>query len=380
MARTRVSRDLGPLPARSALRTAYKSKTVRQILHSLAIKNQTEQSRIFYSLREVAARFKVPVSAVAKIYRDMESEGLLSRVRGSKTILNGMRYSRRPVRAVVGLPAVFSNFIAIPEYRNFFTSIQRELWLRGFATTTVLFQPEEVEDGSLSERLKNYEIDSVIWLQPGPSARHLRLRLMDQGIRVIIISQIGTPPTLSRYYLWKERAIEKLLREWKERNSVRRVIVVNSEEYRAVVIEEILRIVLGDLGLDAVTRTLKDEAPETFLRQLSHTDTDGVIFASAGLASMFSFRCCARFVDLLRTHRVALIDGPIDLAFARVPDALFDLVTIDWKAVAESIVNDMITLQAFDQNRHTTFTGECYMRVPISKFCESVRPIVSSSV
>src|SRR5437870_8195109 len=202
MRRTRVSRDLGPLPRRSALTLAHHgSNSLLQILRSLAIKNQREQSRVFYSLREVAKQFRVPVSTVATIYRDLEREGLLSRVRGSKTILNGLRYSRRRIRAVVGLPVLLSNFITIQDYRMFCICIQRELWLRGFATAMVFFRPEEAVHGSLSDRLKSYEVDTVIWFQPGPSARESWLRLLDMGIRVIVISQIGTPIMPSRYYV-----------------------------------------------------------------------------------------------------------------------------------------------------------------------------------
>src|SRR5690348_2790625 len=96
MARSRISPDLGRLPRGPVFKDpADKIESLRQLLKSLAIKNQREQPRIFYSLREVAMRFRVPVSTVARIYREMEQEGILSRVRGSKTVLNGLRHSRR---------------------------------------------------------------------------------------------------------------------------------------------------------------------------------------------------------------------------------------------------------------------------------------------
>jgi len=377
MPRTKVSRDLGPLPRRSALNVArHKTDGLLQILRSLAIKNQREQPRVFYSVREVAKQFRVPVSTVAKIYRDMEQEGLLSRVRGSKTILNGLRYNRRlSVRAFVGLPALLSNFITIQDYRTFFICIRRELWLRGFATTMVFFRPDEAVDGSLSDRLRTYDVDTVIWLSPFRSAKESLLRLSDMGIRVVGISQIGTPITPSRYYVWKERAVETLLRDWKDRNSVRRITVVDSKDYRSPVTEEILRLALDGLGIESVIRTFKDEASHAFLRDLCRIKTHGIIFPSSALASMFSFRSPDGLADLLRAQRVAFIDGPIDMAYAKVPDAPVDLVTVDWQTVAESIVNDLITLEAFDRNRHTTFEAQAQLRVPLSSFSEAIRPV-----
>src|ERR1700719_3195667 len=168
MSRARISLDLGPLPRGSILKPGHnKTASLLEVLRSLAVKNQREQPRVFYSLREVAKRFKMPVSTVTKVYHDMEQEGLLSRVRSSKTILNGLRHNRRvSVRGLVGLPVLTAHFIAIQEYRTFFISIRRELWSRGFATTMVFFRTHEAVDGTLSDQLKSLEVDTAMWLTP----------------------------------------------------------------------------------------------------------------------------------------------------------------------------------------------------------------------
>jgi DNA-binding Lrp family transcriptional regulator len=376
MPRTKISRDLGPLPRRGPRMANQKATNLLRIIRSLALKNQRNQSRVFYSVREVAKQFRVPLSTVAKIYRDMEQDGLLSRVRGSRTILNGLRHHRRlSVRAFVGLPAVLSNFITIQDYRTFFTCIRHELWLRGFATMTVFFRPDEVADGTLSERLKSFEVDTVIWLSPGRSARESLLRLSEMGLRVVGISQVGTPTMPSRYYVWKESAVENLLRNWKDRNSVRRITVIDSKDYRSPVIEEILRLALTNLGIESINRSFRNEPTHAFLHDLHSIKTDGIIFASSALASMFAFRNPDEIVDLLRAHRVAFIDGPIDMPFAEVSNAPADLVTVDWPSVAKSIVDDLITLEAFDRNRHTLFEAQAHFRVPLSSFSETIRPL-----
>jgi hypothetical protein len=374
MARTKLIRDLGPLPHRSVLGGGdHKTGRLRQILRSLAAKNQREQPRIFYSLREVARRFRVPVSAVSRVYHDMEEEGLLSRVRASKTILNGLRYNRRRVRAFIGLPIFLPAFVTIPECRAFVHSLQRELWLRGFATSLAFYRAEE-SDETLSEQFRTDEVDAVVWLFPGRRAHETLLRLADKGIRVAIISQVGTPTMpSSRYYIWKERAIGTLLREWKG-NALRKITVLDCKDYRSPVTEEILRIYLETLGFEPTIRTLKSESTHSFLHALGPLKTHGIIIPSAGLASMFSYQSPDGLADLLQVQRVAFIDGPIDMPFANVPDTPADLVAVDWKAVAESIVNDLVTLEAFDRNRSTTFEAQARLRVPLSSFCESFRP------
>ena len=376
MARSRISPDLGRIPHGYRLKESeHKTEDLRELLRSLAIKNQREQPRVFYSLREVATRFKMPVSTVAKIYREMEQEGLLSRVRGSKTVLNGLRNSRRlSVRALVGLPALISHFITIQEYRTFFIWMRRELWLRGFATTTFFLRPDEEANGTLTEQSKSYEVDVIIWLQPGRSSFETLLRLSDMGIRVIAISQVGTPSIPSRYFVWRERAIETLLKDWKNQNSVRKVTVVDSQEYRSVVTEEVLRVMLQNLKIESDNKTFQSEDAGIFLRDLSHSKTDAVIFPSAGLVSMFAFRNPQELTDLLTTRRSAFVDGPIDMPFCKIPDVFVDLVTVNWQVVAESVVNDLITRQAFERNRYTTFEAEVRFRVPLSSFCDEMRP------
>ena len=296
-------------------------------------------------------------------------------MRGSKTILNGRRYNRRlSVRAFVGLPASFSHYVSIQEYRTFLVCLERELWLRGFAATTVFFRSNEVANGTLFDRLKSCGLDAVIWLQPGRTAREPFLRLADLGIRAIAISQIGTPSLPSRYYMWRENGMDTLLRDWRDRNAVHKITLVTSEDWRGGVTDEVLRVMLDNLGIESVVRIFDQPDTSAFLRELSGIKTHGIIFPHVGLLSMFAFRSPVELVSLLQAQRVAFVDGPTDLPFSEIPDSPVDIVTFDWGAVSESIVNDLITREAFDQNLHATFHAEAYLRVPLSRFAEEMRP------
>jgi Predicted transcriptional regulators len=93
MARKKVTRALAPLPNRRALEKAHhKTDALIDILRDVAVKNQKEQPRAFYSVRDVATHFRVPISTVQRTYRHLEQEGLLTRVRGSKTLLQGLHF------------------------------------------------------------------------------------------------------------------------------------------------------------------------------------------------------------------------------------------------------------------------------------------------
>src|ERR1041385_8699500 len=250
MSRKKVPRTLTALPSRRQIRGApHKTERLMEILRALAIKNQRTQPRAFYSMREVSTHFEVPFSVVSRVYGRLRQEGLLTAVRGSKTLLQGRRFDRHlRVRAFVGLPASLSAFVTVHAYRMFFIRIRRELRMRGFATAMVFFEKDEARTAILAERLKTYEVDTVIWFQPTKEARETALLLGDGGIRLIGIAHEQIPTIPCRYQVRRERAIGTLLREWKARHGIDHVTVAQWPEQRAPVLDDALRSALDDLG------------------------------------------------------------------------------------------------------------------------------------
>jgi hypothetical protein len=374
MARKKVSRALAPLPNRRGLEKAHhKTDALIEILRDVAVKNQQEQPRAFHSLRGVAAHFRVPTTTVSRAYRQLEQEGLISRVRGSKTILQGLHFDRQlSVRAFIGLPASLSKFVTIQDYRSFFIKIRRELRLRGFATAMAFFEKEETRTGALSKRLKAYEIDTVLWFQPPKEVKETALRLADLGIRLIGVAHDQVPVIPCRYQLRRERAIRELLTDWKAGAPASRVILAQWKDHRSPALEEILHTALDELGLKSTVMTFQGQRNEVFLRSLQKTDSTGIMFASPGLASRFGFRCPRGLTELLQQNRVAFLNGPVSMPFAKLPEVTVDLVAIDWQLVAERIVNDLITQDAFQLSGPTIFEAEAKLRVRLSDFSQAI--------
>jgi hypothetical protein len=374
MARKKVSRSLAPLPSKRGLEDApHKTERLIEILRQAAVKNQREQPRAFYSVREVAAHFRVPVSTVSRAYRQLEQEGLLNRVRGSKTILQGLHFDRHlSVRAFVGLPASLSAFVTIQEYRTFFIKIRRELRLRGFATAMVFFEKEEARTGSLSQRLKAYEIDTVLWFQPPPEAKETALRLSDLGIRLIGVAHGQLPVIPCRYEVRRESAIRTLLTDWKRSDATRQVTLVQWKDHRSPTVEQTLHAILDELEIKWSVVTFGNQRSEAFIRTLQKARTEGIIFSSLGVAAKLSFRSPSAVTELLQNHRVAFIFGPVSMPFAKVPAVRVDLVTMDWQLVAERIVNDLVTQEAFLLPGPTIFEAEAKLCAPLSDFAQNI--------
>jgi hypothetical protein len=118
--------------------------------------------------------------------------------------------------------------------------------------------------------------------------------------------------------------------------------------------------------------TYEGQRPEAFVRDLQRKKTGGIIFTSSVLASRFCFRAPDAVAELLKMQRVALINGPVSMPFARVPDVQVDLVTVDWQLVAEQIVDDLIDQTAFQDGGPTYFDAEAKLRVPLSAFAQSI--------
>lgn len=374
MARKKLPRALGRLPNSSRPpKDDHYGNRLLEILRRVALQNQKEQPQTFYSVREVAKRYEVPISMVAKIYRQLESEGLLSRIRGSKTVLQGLHYDRRlRVRAFIGLPASLSNFVTIQDYRMFFIRMRRELRLSGFATAMLFFQPEELQSSALSDRLRAYEIDTVLWHLPPPEAKDTFLRIRDAGIRMVSICEGAQSEIQSRYQVKRQTAVTKLLGEWKAKHSVKKIAIAESLTERSATNEDILRRVLRELDLESVSITLRGTGTATFLNALRKAKVDGIVFPSSALASRLCFRRPATVTKLFRSKRVALLGGPVNMPFAELPDVEIDLVKVDWRAVAKIIVGDFITQRAFKNLLATVFEAEAFLRVPFSRFAQKL--------
>jgi hypothetical protein len=76
--------------------------------------------------------------------------------------------------------------------------------------------------------------------------------------------------------------------------------------------------------------------------------------------------------ELLQQNRVAFLNGPVSMPFAKVPEVRVDLVAMDWQLVAERIVNDLISQDAFQLSGPAIFESEAKLRVRLSDFSQTI--------
>jgi DNA-binding transcriptional regulator YhcF (GntR family) len=371
MPRPRVARSLPQLPNRSALADAgHKAERLLDLLREVALKTQKEQPQNFYSIRDVAKRFRVPLAMVSKIYRQLGREGVLSSVRGSKTTLQGSSYDRKiTVRAFVGLPATISSFVTNQDYRMFFIKLRRELRLRGFAAAMLYLDHE----GPLNfaDRVHRYEIDTVIWFSPEAHMRQAILQIKDSGVRLVGVANGGLPIIPCRYEIHREAAIRTVLKDWRASHALGSVTIVGNRTRSAAATEQRLQLVLQEEKIQHRFLNWADEPIDKFLRTLEETGSYGIVLLSP-TASAFSFRAPHKIAELLKKFRVALVDGPVNMPFTPVPPVRVDLVYVDWQLVAERIVSDLITQDAFQATTPCAFEAEAKLQVLLSDYAQRI--------
>jgi DNA-binding transcriptional regulator YhcF (GntR family) len=111
---------------------------VLKLLRRTARRTRQSQAIRFYSIRSVAARFHVSPTIVSRHYRQLQSEGLLTAVWGSKTIIPA---SAPPVtKRTYVIPVSVTELTKSESYRNYVLSLHRRLRNRGIAEHLILFE------------------------------------------------------------------------------------------------------------------------------------------------------------------------------------------------------------------------------------------------
>lgn len=370
MARKKSPQNLPPLPRLcvSDIRE-HKTELVLRTLRHIASAAQEEQPRTFYSMREVANRFHAPVSTVADVYQRLEREGVLRRIRGSKTTLRGRKQDRKlSVRSFVGLPTTTFKYVTVQDYRMFLKSVRRELRLRGFAAAMLDIDRSEAEP--VAERVRKYEIDTIVWFQPGRLAKQAILRLNDLGLRVIGVSDGPRPSFPCHYEIQREAAVRKILRSWRGESGFDSIMVVagrgpgvlDERRFITIVEEENLKFEIRNVTSDGIPKLLKT---------LSQKQNKGIAFLSSA-APMFAFRSPELLTKIFERCRVALFEGPVNMPFAKVPRVAVDLAFVNWRLVSRKIVGDLVMDNLSDNAAPVIFEAEGRLRVPLDQYAEII--------
>lgn len=288
-----------PLPRRVRFSAAdRKADKLAEILRRAAIKHRGNQPRVFYPLREVACRFQLPLSLVAAVYRQLEAEGLLTRLRGSKTILNARQSGRRLfVHRIIAMPVPLCAFLTRRKFPLFLMQLQRELRAREFATAAIFYDKGEAQPHALAKRIHHCNADTAIWYMPDQCARQTSLMLRDWGIATVGVCDGGIPGMVCRYEVNRADALRSVVRNWIKQSGVITTTVLRMHERSAADEERIAEVVHRE-GLNCTVMILADGEVQRSLAPLLDSKRTGYVVTHSA-ASLLSFRAPHTFATLM---------------------------------------------------------------------------------
>ncbi len=367
--RQKLSSPLPRLPRRiSRKKGETPSEALFRFLRRVARSSRRSQDQTFYSLRELAGHFNLSLSSVSRVFVRLEAEGLLGRVRGSRTVLHGRKLDRHLyVRGVVGIPVSLFRFSAFAGYRDFVTLLRRKLRRRGFMPAAVFYRREEIRGDFLAQSFLEARADTVVWLSPPRQAHETVSLLRDGGVRMLGVSESASIVIPCRYQIQREEALRRILRDWRGADLMSSV-VVTAARGGSPADEESYRLVSEEELFSSTLITLENENAQRALRTIWRSERCGILLTKSG-AAFLAVREPEIFARLSNERRLALVEGPINVTFAAIPKALVDLISIDWEKITERIVADLMASAPLSASGQIVFKAASRLRVALDRVC-----------
>lgn len=371
MPRKKLICELPPPRREKGSRGELGDRHLLEILRRLALTHQAAEPQLFYPLRDAARELRAPVTAIARAYATLKKEGILGTIRGSRTVLEGHRTTRKvSIKGVIGLPVSNSCFMILQDYRRFYVELRREAQRRGFVSNLIFFEDNARGREELRGTLEEFGFDCVVWFLPQIAAREEIPRLQDRGVRVVGVADGGVPGIRCQYEIHREKALGAILRNWKADGDIAHVAIIRTSR-RSAADEVMVEDAAAKAGLPYEYMDVEDEVIREAAGALSKTPRRAVILPGRS-AAVFSLRAPRAFGTLLTTCRVALPDGPVTTLFGAVPDAPVDLITVNWPFLTKKIVHDLGTKRAFKDARTFLFEAAPHFQIPLRQYAETI--------
>ncbi len=186
------------------------------ILREICKKLRTDENKLFYTSRQVAAFFRIPQTTVIKVFAQLEEEGLLLRLRSSGTFLKAkQKKATIPVRGVVGIVMWHVAYCNISSWRAFYFGLEEELRKHHYLANIIFLGNKDPGQSGFVNRLLNHNLDYLVWYNPLKIHHPILGRLTDNGIKTALVHNARefTLP-FSEYTVDWIDALRKCIRQW----------------------------------------------------------------------------------------------------------------------------------------------------------------------
>lgn len=340
--RIRPVSDLPPLerilPHYTGLKEApSRSSALLLQLRQLALRLRRAHPRRFYSTREVARFFGVDPELARRAFAELQREGILTRLRGSMTLLQPRtKGTRTPVRGVVGLPVWLYGHSMIADWQFLYRRLEERLRHHGFVGDFIFYEMGEPDNPAFIDRLLEHDLDVLLWYLPLPGYRMLLQTVADEGIQPVVISAPGPSWPCPAYVLRWDDALRKCLASWRAEGVTTVALFSYPEESQAI------RGPLRESGLTLLDNRPFDRITPALAERLAGEPRTATLLTSDLWIANAYIQDRPQFLHLLRDTRCLLWSCPA-CNTGELSGVAADLALIDWDKAAERIASDLAT-------------------------------------
>lgn len=368
MSRKPVTRSLPPLAdATPGFRgfppECNRTGALADVLRRLARDVRGKTPRPFYAIREVATHFRMSPGVVGRVYQRLSAEGLLTRIRGSVTLVTARSAQARiPVRGVVGMPIWLPGFTGMRHWQQFFVHFEERLRYHHYLGDFIFNRGGETANADYLDNLLAHEIDALFWFLPLPQYRDLLWQLADHGIHVYVLTDRSVDFPGRQFGLTVERALRQGFTEWR-RQGVLRVVVVRTGTSTTQPTSK--ASALTHTGLPWEDATVPASGHREFVRRLADSPAVGIILDDDLPTHTLFYHAPQEMMELARQCRM-LVSQSLSIPFAGPPEVGVDTVTHDWPRIARRIADELALGEKPNQTKPVIFHGRWRPRVPVN--------------
>ncbi len=357
-----IVRSIPPLKVAFASFAGFSAGRSRQdvvqtALRSVGRRLQRTHPQPFYSMREVATFFSLPLRSVALIYETLETEGLLIRIRATQTKLAGKKPAApKPVTGIVGLPLWVPAFVTSPYIRSLHIHFNEQLRRHGFVADSIFFHSDEEADPKFVTHLQRHSLDVILWMNTNFRAKQLFLALRDLRMRqVFVLPAECMQEAPGAVYLqdWLP-AYRQMAAAWAEAG-IRRVLLPRPVDELSVA--SVTRNYTAAMKAAGISIQVVPGKARDFIKTAKTECARGgtaIAFLEWASADAICNGYPQSMVELARTTRIGFCRGRIRIPRFSQDGVRADVIIFDPAEISRSIVQDL-TLHASlpEKIRHT---------------------------
>jgi DNA-binding Lrp family transcriptional regulator len=165
------------------------------LLRRAARQGRNKKTQRFYSIRDVAARFHIAPTTVARMFDQLKREGVIRSVWGSETILDPARLDRQlRIRGLIAVLAPVELIGGRSSWHKSLALLAHKLWQLGFVSRLWAYDASDAESVAFFKRIVDENPGAIVWISAGSPTSLLARRLSNCRIRVIPIASTRSRP------------------------------------------------------------------------------------------------------------------------------------------------------------------------------------------